>query len=78
MGTVFTNGTYNAVGLASWAVLNVPNNNYAYGANLFMQSGHVDGFALGGMLEVVNPFYSWLSLFVRVTFLMIYYLINKL
>ncbi len=61
----FTNGTYNAVGLASWAVLNVPNNNYAYGANLFMQSGHVDGFALGGMLEVVNPFlqpgYRYLS-----------------
>lgn len=52
----FTNGTYNAQVGATWAILNVPNNNYAYGGSLFMQSGHVGGFALGGTLEVVNPF----------------------
>ncbi len=61
----FTNGTYNAVGLASWTVLNTPNNNYGYGANIFVQSGHVGGFAIGGMIEVINPFlqpgYRYLS-----------------
>lgn len=61
----FTNGTYNVVGLAAWSVLNVPNNNYAYGTNIFAQSGHINGFAVGGMLEVVNPFlqpgYRYLS-----------------
>lgn len=52
----FTNGTYNVQAGAAWAVLNVPNNNYGYGSSLFMQSGHVGGFALGGTLEVMNPF----------------------
>lgn len=52
----FTNGTYNVFTGATWAILNVPNNNYAYGGSLFMQSGHVGGFAIGGTLEVVNPF----------------------
>lgn len=52
----FTNGTYNVQAGAAWGVLNQPNNNYGYGATLFMQSGHVAGFALGGALEVDNPF----------------------
>lgn len=51
-----TNGRYTAQGGAAWAVLNVPNNNYGYGGSLFMQSGHVGGFAVGGTLEVMNPF----------------------
>lgn len=51
----FHNGTYNAVGLASYAYLQ-GGNNYGYGTNIFAQSGHVYGFALGGMLEVTNPF----------------------
>ena len=34
-----------------------------------MQSGHVDGFALGGMLEVVNPFCSPAIVICQVIFL---------
>lgn len=51
----FHNGTYNAVGLASYTSLQ-GSNNYGYGTNIFAQSGHVYGFAVGGMLEVINPF----------------------
>ena len=51
-----TNGTYNAQIGAGWALLNPYNNNYTYGGTLFAQSGHVEGFALGGAMEVVNPF----------------------
>lgn len=49
------NGTYNVVGLASMVNLQ-GSNNYAYGTNIFAQTGHVNGFAVGGMLEVINPF----------------------
>lgn len=56
----FHNGTYNIVGLATYTSLNMvgkmDGNNYGYGTNIFAQSGHVNGFAIGGMLEVVNPF----------------------
>ena len=51
----YHDGTYNVVGLASYANLQ-GSNNYGYGTNIFAQSGHVYGFAVGGMLEVVNPF----------------------
>lgn len=51
-----TNGTYDVQVGAGWALLNTWNNNYAYGGTLFAQSGHVKGFALGGAMQVANPF----------------------
>lgn len=55
-GQFFTNGTYNAQVGAAYALLNPYNNNYSYGGGFFAQSGHVNGFAIGGTLEAVNPF----------------------
>ncbi|MDD3265748.1 MAG: hypothetical protein PHC75_01030 [Burkholderiales bacterium] len=52
----FTNGTYNVFTGAASGMLNPYNINYAYGGNVFMQSGHVNNFSVGGAFEVINPF----------------------
>lgn len=31
---------------------------YAYGANLFAQTGQINGFSVGGLMSVMNPFFN--------------------
>ena len=57
MRTLMTDGTYNVDAFLTGSPVN-SQFNYAYGANVFAQTGHVGGFALGGVLQVINPLSS--------------------
>lgn len=56
----FAAGTWNFWGTASvqytGAGAGFPN--YAYGGNFFAQTGQVAGFAFGGAMAIINPFYA--------------------
>lgn len=52
---LFSNGSWNAMGVASYYDQN-GGNNYGYGVNVFAQSGEIGGFSLGGYLTAVNPY----------------------
>ena len=51
----FADGTWNVIGEASYVSQNGVGN-YAYGANIFGQTGQVAGFSFGGFLTIMNPF----------------------
>ena len=56
MEKLFADGTWNV-----WANSGIETNNglqpnYEYGANIFGQTGAVAGFALGGVLTIMNPY----------------------
>ncbi|MFN7094989.1 MAG: hypothetical protein ACK4M7_06465, partial [Burkholderiales bacterium] len=53
----FRDGTWNVFGAASYVDQN-GYNNYGYAVNIFGQTGQVAGFSFGGLLAVVNPFFS--------------------
>ena len=53
----FTDGTWNVLGEASYMGVN-GSTNIGYGANIFAQTGSVAGFSFGGLLTVMNPFFS--------------------
>lgn len=54
---LFNDGTWNVIGEASY--VNIQGiNNYGYGANIFGQTGEIAGFSFGGLLTVMNPFFS--------------------
>ena len=53
----FADGTWNVMGSASYVNLTGANN-YAYGANIFGQTGSVYGFSFGGEMTIMNPFFS--------------------
>ena len=50
----FEDGTYNLF-LSSSYVYETPYSYYAYGSDLFAQSGDIFGFSIGGTMQVVNP-----------------------
>lgn len=54
---LFTDGTWNVFGAASYVDQNGANN-YGYAANIFAQTGQVGGFSLGGLFTVANPWFS--------------------
>ncbi len=52
----FEDGTWNVIAQASY--IGTPGaNNYAYGANLFGQTGTVAGFSFGGFVTINNPLF---------------------
>lgn len=51
---LFTDGTYNIMGSASY-VSNAGYPNTSYAANIFAQTGEVYGFSFGGLMTVANP-----------------------
>lgn len=54
----FGDGTYNLQGISA-VIDNTKNStNFAYGANLFAQTGSVAGFSFGGNLAIINPYFS--------------------
>ncbi len=67
MQKLFTDGTYNIYagggfgwnGYSNIGQIPAPNNTaiapYSYGANLFGQTGQINGFSLGGLVTVLNP-----------------------
>ena len=57
---VFADGTWNVmVGAATqYTGTGAGYPNYAYGANLFGQTGSVAGFSVGGLVTVINPFFD--------------------
>lgn len=53
----FADGAWNVQ--SSAAYLNLTGaNNYAYGANIFGQTGSVVGFSFGGLMTILNPFFA--------------------
>lgn len=54
---LFTDGTWNVFGAASYVDQNGANN-YGYAANIFAQTGQVGGFSLGGLFTLANPWFS--------------------
>ena len=54
---LFNDGTWNLWGGSSW-VDNNGASNYGYAANIFAQTGQINGFSFGGLLTVTNPFFS--------------------
>lgn len=55
---LLNDGTYN-IQLASSATSTTVNTvNFAYGANLFAQTGSAFGFSFGGNLAIINPYFS--------------------
>lgn len=53
----FAGGTWNVMGSASYVSL-TGSNNYAYGANIFGQTGAVAGFSFGAEMSILNPFFA--------------------
>lgn len=63
--TLFTDGTYNiysgattSTGSYGQTQTGTFNGTSAYGVNVFAQTGHVGGFALGGGATIMNPFFA--------------------
>lgn len=54
---IFTTGSWNVLGAASYVNQNGANN-YGYGANIFAQTGQLGGFSVGGLMTVMNPAFS--------------------
>jgi hypothetical protein len=54
----FENGTYNVQAAMSADTITNNNFNFAYGTNIFAQTGVVAGFSFGGNLAIVNPYFS--------------------
>lgn len=54
---LFTTGSWNVFGAASYVSQNGANN-YGYGANIFAQTGQLAGFSVGGLMTVMNPVFS--------------------
>lgn len=54
----FADGTWNVLGTASFNINGGLQPNYEYGANIFAQTGQVAGFSFGGLLTVINPYFS--------------------
>jgi hypothetical protein len=54
---LFTDGTWNVIGEATYVNIQ-GGNNFAYGGNIFGQTGQIAGFSFGGLFTVMNPFYS--------------------
>lgn len=53
----FTQGTYTLAALANYLYFQ-PNNYFSYGASVFMQSGEIAGFSVGGNYLFINPWFS--------------------
>lgn len=54
----FADGTWNVWGTSSFNINSGLQPNYEYGANIFGQTGQVAGFSFGGLLTVINPWFS--------------------
>jgi hypothetical protein len=57
---IFSDGTWNVMGVASYYDQNGANN-YGYGVNIFAQTGEIAGFSIGGFLTGVNPYTSQIN-----------------
>ncbi len=53
----FTEGTYTLAALVNYLYFQ-PNNYYSYGASVFLQSGEIAGFSVGGNYLFINPWFS--------------------
>ncbi len=54
---LFSDGSWNIMGAASYVDQN-GTNNYGYGVNIFAQTGQLAGFSLGGLMTIMNPAFS--------------------
>lgn len=57
LSNLLMDGTWNTFAATSYVNQNGANN-YGYGINIFGQTGQIGGFSIGGLMTVMNPFFS--------------------